>query len=100
MTKPKESEMPVQVSVNDSVSRGRSHQTLAKAVKEGLLIRDYLNAEISLGEMAELLGVEYADAREWLHQQGVATARKFRDPELEKIERANFEKLREKILPK
>lgn len=99
MPKSKETEMPVQVSVNDSVSRGRSHQTLTKAVKEGLLIRDYLNAEISLGELAELLGVEYADAREWLHRQGVATARKFRDPELERVEKANFRKLREKILP-
>jgi len=47
--------MPVQVSINESVSRGRGPRALKKAVKEGLLIRDYLNAEISLGELAELL---------------------------------------------
>ena len=68
--------MPVQVSINESVSRGRGPRALTKAVNEGLLIRDYLNAEISLGELAEFLGLEYLQAREWLHRQGITTARK------------------------
>ena len=68
--------MPIQVPINESISRGRDIHVLTKAVKEGLLIRDYLNAEISLGELAELLGLEYIQAREWLHSQGIATSRK------------------------
>ncbi len=48
---PKEATMPVQIPISGSASRGRPHRTLVKAANEGLLIRDYLNAEISLGEL-------------------------------------------------
>jgi len=89
-------EMPVQVSINESVSRGRGPRALKKAVKEGLLIRDYLNAEISLGELAELLGLEYLQAREWLHRQGIATARKL-PPDIAVKVKANESKLAQEL---
>ncbi len=92
--------MPVQVSIRESLSRGRTHQTLVKAVNEGLLIRDYLRAEISIGELAESLGMEYVETRDWLQRHGVPILRKFRDLELEKVESENFEKLKKEILTK
>ena len=92
----KEAEMPVQVSINEFVSRGRSSRVLEQAVKEGLLIRDYLNAEISLGELAELLGMEYLQARERLHRQGIATARKLPSDIAAKV-KANENELAQKL---
>ncbi len=92
--------MSVQVSIRESVSRGRPQRVLVKAVNEGLLIRDYLNAEISMGELAELLGMEYVETRDWLRLHGVPTLRKFRDPELERVESENFEELKKEILTK
>ncbi len=88
--------MPVQVSIRESVSRGRPHRILVKAVNEGLLIRDYINAEISLGELAELLGMEYIEARDWLHRQGIATARKL-PPDLAANVQTNQEKISQEL---
>jgi len=92
----KEAEMPIQVSINESVSRGRDTRVLTQAVKEGLLIRDYLNAEISLGELAELIEMEYLQARKWLHRQGVATARKLPSDLATKV-KANENKLAQEL---
>ncbi len=86
--------MPVEITIADTLAHGRNSNELTLAVKEGLVIRDYLNAEISLGELAELLGMEYADARDWLHRKSIPTLKRFNDSDLEKIESSNFEKLR------
>ena len=63
---------------------------MEKAVREGLLIRDYVNAEISIGKFAELMQLDYEEAREWLHQHGIATSRQFTDPALEQAEAENY----------
>lgn len=44
---------------------------------------DYVTAKISIGRFAELLGLDYERAREWLHRCGIPTLRKLNDPELE-----------------
>ncbi len=63
--------MPVKVTIADSMVHGRNSHELEQAIKEGLAILDYLNAAISLGELADLLGMEYVDARNWLHQKKI-----------------------------
>jgi hypothetical protein len=68
-----------------------------KAVQEGLLIRDYVNAEISIGKFAELMKLNYEDARDWLHKHGIATTRVFIDQELETAEQKNYRKLSEEL---
>lgn len=57
------------------------------------LIRDYLAGRISIGRFAELAGIGYEQARDWLHRRGIATVRKFTDPELERAERENYRRL-------
>ena len=96
----KETKMPVQVSISESVANGRTPSDLKRPVTEGLVIHDYLNARISLGELAESLGMEPEHARAWLHSQGIATLRKFNDPEFEKITQTNYKKLEKELLSK
>ncbi len=89
--------MPMQVTVNEDIlTRGKPFQEVEKAVREGLVIRAYLNAEISLGELAELMGMKYLQARDWLHGQGIATSRKL-PPDLKKTADKNMERLAEEL---
>ena len=62
---------------------------------EGLLIRDFVNAEISIGRFAELMELNYEEARDWLHRHGIATSRQFTDPDLEQAEQENYRKISE-----
>ncbi len=80
----------VHIEITDDLAHGRKKEEIQKAVREGLLIRDYVNAEISIGRFAELMEMDYEDAREWLHRHGIATTRTFTDPELEKAEEKNY----------
>ena len=88
--------MPVQVTIKDDLIHGRGARELEKDVWEGLIIRDYLNARISIGELAELMGMELMEARDWLHKQGIATTRKF-PPDLEETNRKNMEKMAKEL---
>ncbi|MCP4113736.1 MAG: hypothetical protein GY749_50780 [Desulfobacteraceae bacterium] len=89
--------MSVQVCIFDNILiRGKDSCELERAVREGLAIRAYLKTEISIGELGELMGMEYADARDWLHKQGIATTRKL-PPDLEKTANNNMERLAEKL---
>lgn len=45
---------------------------LEQKVIEGLIIRGYVNAELSLGDVKDLLGYQCIDdAQDWLHARGV-----------------------------
>ncbi len=91
--------MSPQVAIADNMTQGRSPEELAAAVTEGLIIRDYLAEEISLGEVREKLGLQYIDdAMDWLHARGIATLRKLPD-DLEASEENAFQKLKKEILP-
>lgn len=74
--------MSVQVLFEDDLLRGRDFTQFKKQANEAMLLYDYLNSEISIGEFAESMGLHIIDAREWLHRRGVATSRKIRDPQL------------------
>jgi predicted HTH domain antitoxin len=88
-------EIEVHIIISDELAHGRKQEEVEKAVREGLLIRDYVNAEISIGKFAELMALNYEDARDWLHRHGIATSRQFTDPELEKAEAENYRQVSE-----
>jgi len=87
----------VHIIISDDLSHGRQQEEMEKAVREGLLIRDYVNAEISIGKFAELMQLDYEEARDWLHRHGIATSRQFTDAELEKAEAENYRKVSEEL---
>ncbi len=88
--------MPMQVTVTEDILiRDKPFHEVEKAVREGLVIRAYVTGEISIGEVKELLGFQYMDdAADWLHERGIATMRKFSDPELATAQQTGFENLR------
>lgn len=93
--------MPVQVSISESITRGRAPSTLSKVAEEGILLRDYLLANISIGELKEAMGMKYMeDVHDWLHSLSIPIIRQIRDPELAAIEKANFKKIQKDFFPK
>ncbi len=81
------------VEISDDLAHGRQQEERQHAVPEGLLIRAYLNAELSLGEFSERMGMSYIHGRDWLHSHGIATLRAFTDPELEEADERNTQQL-------
>ena len=65
--------MEVSLSLDEKILRGRSLQTLTQILIQGLLIQDYLEGELSLGEVAESMGWDYQQTRDWFHKRGIAT---------------------------
>src|SRR5512147_2032315 len=88
-------EIRVQIVISDELAHGRKQEEMEKAVREGLLIRDFVNAEISIRRFAELMKLNYEEARDWLHRHGSATSRQFTDPDLEQAEQENSRKVSE-----
>jgi len=60
---PKEYTVSVQVQFSNDLAQGRSYQELQHDAIEGLIIRDYINARLSLGEVAKKLDMDYVDTR-------------------------------------
>jgi predicted HTH domain antitoxin len=85
--------MSTAIAIEETLVHSRTPQQLQQDVKAGLLLLDYLHAEISLGRFAELMGMNYVQARDWLHQQGIPTMRQFKDHELEQNSNNNYRKL-------
>ncbi|MEE4378836.1 MAG: hypothetical protein V2J55_15195 [Candidatus Competibacteraceae bacterium] len=72
------------VNIADDLAQGRPESELEKAVREGLLLHDYLNATISLGRFAELMGVSYTEKTGYiatvLPRCGTFTKRRSKQP--------------------
>ncbi len=85
------------VEIPNNLVHGRKQEELQHVVQEGVLIRDYLNAEISIGKFSEQMGMSLVDGRNWLHNHGIATTRSFVDPELEKADEKNYRKISEEL---
>jgi len=84
--------MNLQVNLNyEKFFPGQTAEELAQRFKVGFLLLAYLKAEISLGEFAELMNLEYVEARNWLIQLGIPTMRQ-KPPELEKFMQENLHK--------
>ncbi len=52
------------------------------------VIRGYMREELSMEEAAEILGMRYTEAHEWMNKQGVSTMRRL-SPDMEKVSKRN-----------
>lgn len=83
----------IQLTLEDAVIQERDVAELQHSLRLGLILLDYVTAKISIGRFAELLGLDYERAREWLHRCGIPTLRKLSDPDLEAACKANYRDL-------
>jgi len=71
-TKPPE-KINVCVQIDAYLLEDMTPEEQQQAINEGLLIRGYLDGKISMGEVAETLGLPYEEALNWLAKHGIAT---------------------------
>jgi len=69
----------VQITLDDALIHERDPAELQQSMKQGLILLDYLSAEISIGRFAELMSMSYVQAMDWLHSRGIATLRRLKD---------------------
>ncbi|MFO1431145.1 MAG: UPF0175 family protein [Candidatus Competibacteraceae bacterium] len=86
--------MNIQLALDDRLIHGESSEELQRKLRMGLIVLEYLRAELSLGEVAELLGMAYEETMEWLNSIGVPTSRPM-SPEMAGISRDNIRRLLE-----
>jgi hypothetical protein len=89
--------MKILLDISEDATLGRNEQEMREDLRRGLYLLDYLNGKISIGKFASLMEMGYEDGRDWLHVHGIATLRKFNDPELERIEEENFRQLEKSL---
>ncbi len=73
----------IQITLDEALVHERDRSELEQGMRQGLILLDYISARISIGRFAELMDLKYEQARDWLHSRGVATLRRFNDPDLE-----------------
>lgn len=84
--------MNIQVNLNnESLFKDQTSEEIAKKFQVGFLLLAYLKAEISLGEFAELMDLEYVEAKEWLTHLGIPLMRQ-KSPEIEEFMQENLRK--------
>jgi hypothetical protein len=84
--------MNIQINLNhESLIHGQTAEELTKQFTVGFLLLAYLKAELSLGEFAELMNLEYVEAKEWLTHLGIPLMRQ-KSPEIEEFMQANLQK--------
>ena len=67
----------IQIAIPELLIQGREFSDLEQAVKEGLVIRDYVAGKISLREISDILEMQSIDdAVQWLQTRGIANIRK------------------------
>jgi len=82
--------MNIQVNLNNhSLFNDQTSEELAKKFKVGFFLLAYLKAELSLGEFAELMNLEYVEAKDWLTHLGIPLMRQ-KSPELEEFMQQNL----------
>jgi len=86
--------MNIHLALEDRLIHGASPEDLQRKLRMGLIVLEYLRAELSLGEVAELLGMAYEETMEWLNSIGVPTSR-LMSPDMEAISRDNVRRLLE-----
>lgn len=86
--------MNIQLALDDRLIHGENSEELQRKLRMGLIVLEYLRAELSLGEVAELLGMAYEETMEWLNSIGVPTSRQM-SPEMAVISRDNIRRLLE-----
>ncbi len=86
--------MNIHLALEDRLIHGESPEELQWKLRMGLIVLEYLRAELSLGEVAELLEMAYEETMEWLNSIGVPTSRPM-SPEMAAISRDNVRRLQE-----
>lgn len=81
--------MNIQLAVEDWLVHNQTAEELQNKLKTGLILVEYLNGEISIGEMAEHLKKSIEDTMEWLNENGVHSSR-LMSHEQESIARKNM----------
>ncbi|MBF0476155.1 MAG: hypothetical protein HQK59_10035 [Deltaproteobacteria bacterium] len=67
-----------------------------QAIKERLIVHEYVHGDISIGSVGEMLGLRYVEGRHWLAGQSIATIRSL-PPELEEIADRNMRKFAKEL---
>ena len=67
--------MNIQLAVDDWLVHNQTAEELKAKLKKGLILVEYLNEEISIGEMAEHLKKTIEETMEWLNKNGVHSSR-------------------------
>ena len=80
----------MQIEITEELVHGRQPEELQRAAREGLLIRDYLEADITLGEFAALMGMSPEMMSDWLRRRGIAVLHRFNDPVLEQADEEHY----------
>ena len=81
--------MNIQLAVEDWLVHNQTAEELQNKLKTGLILVEYLNGEISIGEMAVHLNKSIEDTMEWLNENGVHSSR-LMSHKLESIARKNM----------
>ncbi|MBF0552164.1 MAG: UPF0175 family protein [Deltaproteobacteria bacterium] len=84
-----------QITIEDLL-QGKAFDEQQQAIKEGLVIRGYINGELSMGEVAEALGLGYVEAQDWLHSRGIATMRNL-PPDLKRITKKSLHNVAKRL---
>jgi len=66
----------VQINLAEALIQGMAVHEIHRMITESPAVRKYLKCELSMGEVAEILGMGYAQTHEWMNEQGIATAGK------------------------
>jgi len=81
--------MNIQLAVEDWLVHNQTAEELQNKLKTGLILVEYLNGEISIGEMAEHLKKSIEDTMEWLNENGIHSSH-LMSQKLEAIARKNM----------
>ena len=66
--------MQVVVELEDGLTQGRPAMEIQKELRALWLMKEYKAGNLSIGEFAEKMGMQYVAARDYLHENGIETA--------------------------
>jgi len=84
--------MNIECALEERLLHGESPEELRRKLRTGLVVLEYLQAELSLGEVAELLDMNPEQTLTWLNSMGVPTHRRM-SPELEALSQTHLQQL-------
>ncbi len=67
--------MNLTLEVGEWLTQNKTKQEVQQKLKTGLVLLEYMNGEISIGEIAEHYGKTVEEAMTWINQIGFSTSR-------------------------
>lgn len=98
-TKTTGADVNVQLSLEETLSHGRSQQELQSQLRLAFIVWEYIQGEVSLGEVSQLLGKEYIETMEWLNDMGVDTIRKM-PPDIDDVTKQSAQSIKSSVSSK